>query len=161
MVEYSKTIGGYSNHFHFHIIFYFCFYFIIFQFVLVLKVNKILKIIFDIGNYHFRFDPETHPKKNWKNSGPVQGFSRAGCLPHTRGFTTGPNGPSAPGPFFSFLHLKKQNFKNICRIEKFSKMGACRPLNVRQGACRPSSGRQDINVKKITFRSWRRGCIKQ
>ena len=36
---------------------------------------------------------------------------------------------------FSFLYLKKQNFKNICRIVKFSKMGACRPR-------RPSSGRQ-------------------
>ena len=32
------------------------------------------------------------------------------------------------GPF-SFLYLKKQNFKNICRIVKFSKMGACRPPN--------------------------------
>ena len=50
---------------------------------------------------------------------------------------------------FSFLYLKKQNFKNICRIGKFSKMGACRPPNGRQGACRPSSGRQDLNVKKI------------
>ena len=29
--------------------------------------------------------------------------------------------------FFSFLYLKKQNFKNICRIEKFSKMSACHP----------------------------------
>ena len=28
---------------------------------------------------------------------------------------------------FSFLYLKKQNFKNICRIGKFSKIGACRP----------------------------------
>ena len=29
--------------------------------------------------------------------------------------------------FFSFLYLKKQKFKNICRIGKFSKMDACRP----------------------------------
>ena len=58
---------------------------------------------------------------------------------------------------FSFLYLKKQNFKNICQIGKFSKMGACRPSN---GACRPSSGRQDLNVKKITFRSWHPGRIK-
>ena len=29
--------------------------------------------------------------------------------------------------FFIFI-LKKQNFKNKCRIGKFSKMGACRPL---------------------------------
>ena len=34
--------------------------------------------------------------------------------------------------FFSFLYLKKQNFKNICRIRKFLKMGACRP-NGRRG----------------------------
>ena len=30
--------------------------------------------------------------------------------------------------FFHFYIKKKQNFKNICRIRKFSKMGACRPL---------------------------------
>ena len=29
--------------------------------------------------------------------------------------------------FFIFIFLKKQNFKNICRIGKFSKMCACRP----------------------------------
>ena len=29
---------------------------------------------------------------------------------------------------FSFLYLKKQNFKNIRRIGKFSKIGACCPL---------------------------------
>ena len=29
------------------------------------------------------------------------------------------------------------------------------------GACRPLAGRQDLNVKKITFRSWRPGRIKQ
>ena len=28
------------------------------------------------------------------------------------------------------------------------------------GACRPLAGRQDLNVKKITFRSWRPGRIK-
>ena len=28
---------------------------------------------------------------------------------------------------FHFYILKKQNFKNICRIGKFSKMGVCRP----------------------------------
>ena len=39
--------------------------------------------------------------------------------------------------FFHFYILKK--FKNICQIGKFSKMGACRP----------SSGRQDLNVKKV------------
>ena len=31
----------------------------------------------------------------------------------------------------------------------------------RQGACRPLAGRQNLNVKKITFRSWRPGRIKQ
>ena len=36
--------------------------------------------------------------------------------------------------FFHFYILKKQNFKNICRIGKFSKMGVCRPPNGRQGA---------------------------
>ena len=41
------------------------------------------------------------------------------------------------GIFFIFI-LKKQNFKNICRIGKFLKMGASRPPN----------GRQDLNVKK-------------
>ena len=41
------------------------------------------------------------------------------------------------GAFFIFIFKKK--IKNICRIEKFSKMGACRP----------SSWRQDLNVKKI------------
>ena len=63
--------------------------------------------------------------------------------------------------FFSFLYLKKQNFKNICQIGKFSKMGVCRPFNGRRGACRPSSWRQDLNVKKFTFRSWHPGRIKQ
>ena len=50
--------------------------------------------------------------------------------------------------FFIFI-LKKQNFKNICRIGKFSKMGVFRPPNRRQGACCPSSWRHDLNVKKI------------
>ena len=45
--------------------------------------------------------------------------------------------------FFIFI-LKKQNFKNICRIGKFSKMCACRG----RGDCRPSSWRHDLNVKK-------------
>ena len=36
--------------------------------------------------------------------------------------------------FFIFIFKKKQNFKNICRIGKFSKMGACRPPNGRHGA---------------------------
>ena len=52
---------------------------------------------------------------------------------------------------FHFYILKKKNFKNICRIGKFSKMGACRQLDERH----------DLNVKKITFRSWRPGRIKQ
>ena len=47
---------------------------------------------------------------------------------------------------FSFLYLKKQNFKNIRRIGNFSKMGACHPPNGRQGACRPSSWRHDLNI---------------
>ena len=34
------------------------------------------------------------------------------------------------GAFFIFI-LKKQNFKNICRIGKFSKIGVCRPLTCR------------------------------
>ena len=41
---------------------------------------------------------------------------------------------------FSFLYFfKKQNFKNICRIGKFSKMGAWRPGG--RGVCRPSNWR--------------------
>ena len=76
---------------------------------------------------------------------------RLGCL-----LRAGPASPSSRcqerraccGAFFIFI-LKKQNFKNICRIGKFSKIGACRPSNRRQCACRPSSGRQDLNVKKI------------
>ena len=46
---------------------------------------------------------------------------------------------------FSFLYLKKQNFKNICRFWKFSEMGACRPPvgdRPLAWACRPSRGRQ-------------------
>ena len=56
---------------------------------------------------------------------------------------------------FSFLYLKKQNFKNICRIGNFSKMDDCRPrLSPIQLATEPK-------CKKNTFRSWRPGCIKQ
>ena len=51
--------------------------------------------------------------------------------------------------FFIFIFKKNQNFKNIWRIGKFSKMGVCRPPIGRLGACRPSSGRQDLNVKKV------------
>ena len=65
--------------------------------------------------------------------------------------TRRPTTPPGSKRFFLFLYLKKQNFKNICRIGKFSKMGACRP----------SSGRHDLNVKKFTFRSWHPGGIKQ
>ena len=35
------------------------------------------------------------------------------------------------------------------------------PLAWVTGACRPLAGRQDLNVKKNTFRSWRPGRIKQ
>ena len=34
------------------------------------------------------------------------------------------------------------------------------PLAWATGACRPLAGRQDLNIKKITFRSWRPGRIK-
>ena len=40
-------------------------------------------------------------------------------------------GVQAHRPFFHFYILKKQNFKNICRIGRFSKMDACRPPNGR------------------------------
>ena len=33
--------------------------------------------------------------------------------------------------------------------------------NFKTIACRPLDGRQDLNVKKITFRSWRPGRIEQ
>ena len=65
----------------------------------------------------------------------------------------GRQSPERERRLFHF-YIKKQNFKNICRIGKFSKMGACRPPNGRQDACRPSSWQQDLNVKKFIFRSW-------
>ena len=50
--------------------------------------------------------------------------------------------------FFIFI-FKKQNFKNICRIGKFSKMGVCRP----------SSWRQDLNVKKLHLGHGAQGAL--
>ena len=84
---------------------------------------------------------ETNAKAEWKESG-------------------APNGPggdqikaqralSDRAALFSFLYLKKQNFKNICRIGKFSKMGACRPLN----------GRQDLNIKKLHLGPGAQGAL--
>ena len=50
---------------------------------------------------------------------------------------------------FSFLYFKKQNFKNICRIRKFLKMGDCRPSN----------WRQDLNVKNLHLDPGAQGAL--
>ena len=125
MVEYSKTIGGYSNHFHFHIIFYFRFYFIIFQFVLVLKVNKILKIIFDIGNYHFRFDPETHPEKKTGKI-PARCRVQPRRLPPTHsGLYHWAQCPICTSAFFFIFIFKKTKFQKYMSNRKIFKNGSC------------------------------------
>ena len=63
--------------------------------------------------------------------------------------------------FFSFLYLKKLKFQKYMAVSKNFKTIPLSPLAWASGACRPLDGRQDLNVKKITFRSWRPGHIKQ
>ena len=66
---------------------------------------------------------------------------------------------SATRGFFSFLYLKKIKISKIYGgFEKFQNYTLVVPC---LGACRPLAGRQDLNVKKITFSSWRPGRIKQ
>ena len=71
---------------------------------------------------------------------------RSQAHPDPRGMGRGPF-QAATRKLFSFLYLKKQNFKTICQIGKFLKIGAGHTPNGRQGACRPSSWRQDLNIK--------------
>ena len=83
-------------------------------------------------------------------------------LAHDATVTFGPRAAPLSSGFFSFLYLKKIKISKIYGgFEKFQKLYPCRPGKERQGACRPLAGRQDLNVKKITFRSWRPGRIKQ
>ena len=55
------------------------------------------------------------------------------------------------GAFFIFI-LKKTKFQKYMSNRKIFKNWATR-------CCRPSSGRQDLNVKKFTFRSWRQDAL--
>ena len=64
--------------------------------------------------------------------------------------------------FFSFLYLKKIKISKIYGgFEKFQNYTPVASCLGDKGACPPLAGRQDLNVKKITFRSWRPGRIKQ
>ena len=97
--------------------------------------------------------PSSYPGQNLRYVGPHNqegrdqnvGSKKRRCCWISFGSTNGCAG-LATRAFFIFIFQKKK-FKNICRIEKFSKMGACRPRNGRQGACRPSSGRQPTGPK--------------
>ena len=62
------------------------------------------------------------------------------------------------GPFFIFIFKKNKIQKYMSNREIF-KNRCLSPPNGRQGACRPSSWRQDLNVKKFTFRSCAQGAL--
>ena len=64
------------------------------------------------------------------------------------------------GIFFIFVFKKNKISKIYGGFEKFQNYTPVAPC-LGNGACRPLAGRQDLNVKKITFRPWHPGHIKQ
>ena len=68
--------------------------------------------------------------------------------------------PAREKALFIFI-FKKTKFQKYMSNREIFKNGCLSPPNGRQGVCRPSSERQNLNVKKITFRSWRPWHIKQ
>ena len=102
---------------------------------------------------HMQFTPEA---KLLPDTGSVKTISRVLQI-----HDPWPEGSTSNRGFFSFLYLKKLKFQKYMAVSKNFKTIPLSPPAWATGACRPLPGRQDLNVKKITFRSWRPGRIKQ